>query len=84
MSARLGYAYPERLSGVHLNFLPLRRDAGLVEDPTVEERRYLNELALFLHEEAGHPAANLGLRPDRLARGVGCLDHREVPRLVRQ
>ena len=69
VSARLGYAYPERLSGVHLNFLPLRRDAGLVEDPTIEERRYLNELALFLHEEAGYQAIQ-GTRPQTLAYGL--------------
>lgn len=69
MSARLGYPYPERLSGVHLNFLPLRRDAGLVEDPTVEERRYLDELALFLHEEAGYQAIQ-GTRPQTLAYGL--------------
>lgn len=69
VSARLGYAYPERLSGVHLNFLPLRRDAGLVEDPTVEESRYLDELALFLRKEAGYQAIQ-GTRPRTLAYGL--------------
>lgn len=51
--ARLGFAHPERLTGIHLNFLPLRRDAGLVADPDPAERRYVEELSAFLREEAG-------------------------------
>lgn len=66
VSARLGFAHPERLSGIHLNFLPLRRDAGLPADPTPEESRYLDELALFLREEAGYQAIQ-GTRPQTLA-----------------
>lgn len=66
VSARLGFAFPERLVGVHLNFLPLRRDAGLATDPTPEERRYLDELAVFLREEAGYQAIQ-GTRPQTLA-----------------
>jgi pimeloyl-ACP methyl ester carboxylesterase len=66
VSARLGYAYPERLTGIHLNFLPLRRDAGLVADPTPDERRYVEELSGFLREEAGYQAIQ-GTRPQTLA-----------------
>lgn len=69
VSARLGFAYPERLSGIHLNFLPLRRDADLAPDPTPEERRYLEELAVFLREEAGYQAIQ-GTRPQTLAFGL--------------
>lgn len=66
VAARLGFAYPERLAGIHLNFLPLRRDAGLAPDPSPEERRYVEELACFLREEAGYQAIQ-GTRPQTLA-----------------
>jgi hypothetical protein len=66
VSARLGYAHPALISGIHLNFLPLRRDAGLASDPDPEERQYLDELALFLREEAGYQAIQ-GTRPQTLA-----------------
>jgi microsomal epoxide hydrolase len=66
VSARLGFAFPERLTGIHLNFLPLRRDAGLFADPSAEERRYAEELTLFLREEAGYQAIQ-GTRPQTLA-----------------
>lgn len=66
VSARLGFAYPERLAGIHLNFLPLRRDAGLAPSPSPEERRYVEELAVFLREEAGYQAIQ-GTRPQTLA-----------------
>ncbi|WP_370576487.1 alpha/beta fold hydrolase [Paracoccus sp. MC1854] len=69
MAARLGYAYPDRISGIHLNFLPLRHDAGLVDKPTAEEARYLQELAHFLREEAGYQAIQ-GTRPQTLAYGL--------------
>ena len=56
--------------------MPVRRDPTIVADPTPEERRYLDELALWLKEETGlpvdpgHAAADAGLRADRLARGL--------------
>ena len=40
ITSRLGWAYPERLIGIHLNLMPLRRDTRMVADPTPEERRY--------------------------------------------
>ncbi|MFC0339837.1 epoxide hydrolase family protein [Paracoccus niistensis] len=69
IAARLGHAYPDRISGIHLNFLPLRRDAELVAEPTPEEARYLQELAHFLREEAGYQAIQ-GTRPQTLAYGL--------------
>jgi pimeloyl-ACP methyl ester carboxylesterase len=69
VAARLGYACPDRISGIHLNFLPLRRDTGIVADPTPEEARYLQELAHFLREEAGYQAIQ-GTRPQTLAYGL--------------
>jgi microsomal epoxide hydrolase len=34
ITARLTYSYPERLSGIHLNLMPIRRDPPLVSNPT--------------------------------------------------
>ena len=73
ITARLGYAYPERLSGIHLNLMPVRRDPKMVSDPTPEESRYLEELQVWLKEETGYQwiqgtrPADAGLCADRLA-----------------
>jgi microsomal epoxide hydrolase len=69
LTARLGYAHPERVSGIHLNLLTLRRDPKMVADPTPEERRYLDELAVWLKEETGYQWIQ-GTRPQTLAYGL--------------
>jgi microsomal epoxide hydrolase len=69
IASRLGYAYSDRLIGVHLNLMPLRRDPAMVADPTPEERSYLDELATFLKEETGYQAIQ-GTRPQTLAFGL--------------
>ena len=66
VTSRLGYAYPERLIGIHLNLLPLRRDPAMLADPTAEERRYLESLAHWLKEETGYQWIQ-GTRPQTLA-----------------
>jgi pimeloyl-ACP methyl ester carboxylesterase len=66
VTARLGVAHGEHLIGLHLNLLPLRRDPKMVADPTPEERRYLEELALWLKEETGYQWIQ-GTRPQTLA-----------------
>jgi microsomal epoxide hydrolase len=66
ITARLGYAYPERLSGIHLNLMPVRRDPKMVSDPTPEESRYLEELQVWLKEETGYQWIQ-GTRPQTLA-----------------
>jgi pimeloyl-ACP methyl ester carboxylesterase len=53
-AARMGYAHAERLIGVHVNFLAVRRDPGMVKDPTPEERVFLDELSHWLNEETGY------------------------------
>ncbi len=68
VAARLGYAYPDRISGIHLNLLPLRRDPGIAP-ATPEERRYLQELGVFLTEETGYQRIQ-GTRPQTLAFGL--------------
>jgi microsomal epoxide hydrolase len=66
VTARLGYAYPERLSAIHLNMMPVRRDPTMVSNPTPEESRFLNELKLWLKEETGYQWIQ-GTRPQTLA-----------------
>lgn len=66
VTARLGYAYPERLSGIHLNLMPIRRDPQMLSNPTPEESRFLEELQLWLKEETGYQWIQ-GTRPQTLA-----------------
>jgi pimeloyl-ACP methyl ester carboxylesterase len=66
ITARLGYVYPERLSGIHLNLMPIRRDPTIVSNPTPEESRFLDELQLWLKEETGYQWIQ-GTRPQTLA-----------------
>jgi microsomal epoxide hydrolase len=66
VASRLGYAHPAHLAGIHLNLLPLRRDPAMVADPSLEERRYLEELAAWLKEETGYQWIQ-GTRPQTLA-----------------
>ncbi|HET6469606.1 MAG TPA: epoxide hydrolase [Geminicoccaceae bacterium] len=66
VTARLGHAHAERLIGIHLNLLPVRREPALVSDPAPEERRFLDELAHWLKEETGYQWIQ-GTRPQTLA-----------------
>ncbi len=69
ITSRLGWAYPERLTGIHLNMMPLRRDFRDKDALSAEEKRYLEELALFLKEETGYQWIQ-GTRPQTLAFGL--------------
>ena len=66
VASRLGHAHSERMIGIHLNLMPLRRDPHMVADPTPEERRYLDQLAAWLKEETGYQWIQ-GTRPQTLA-----------------
>jgi microsomal epoxide hydrolase len=65
----LGHRYPERLTGIHLNLLAVRRDPKMVESPTPEEKTYLEQLAHFLKEETGYQWIQ-GTKPQTLAFGL--------------
>jgi pimeloyl-ACP methyl ester carboxylesterase len=69
ISSRLGYAYPERVAGIHLNMMPLRRETADVDDRDPEQARYRLELEHWLKEEAGYIAIQ-GTRPQTLAYGL--------------
>ena len=66
ITAWLGAHRAPHVSGIHLNLLPLRRDAAMFANPTDEERRYLAELEAFLKEETGYQWIQ-GTRPQTLA-----------------
>ncbi len=64
ISSVLGHRYPERLIGIHLNLLVVRRDPKITEDKT-----YLRQLNHFLKEETGYQAIQ-GTKPQTLAYGL--------------
>jgi microsomal epoxide hydrolase len=66
VASRLGYAHHERMIGIHLNMMPIRRDPNMMADPSAEERAYLDQLALWLKEETGYQWIQ-GTRPQTLA-----------------
>ena len=65
VTSRLALVHPERIVGVHLNLLPLRRDPKLPA-ASEAEARYLGELKHWLKEETGYQAIQ-GTRPQTLA-----------------
>jgi pimeloyl-ACP methyl ester carboxylesterase len=66
ITSRLACDHPERLIGIHLNLMPLRRDPAMVANPTPEEKKYLQELTVFLKEETGYQWIQ-GTKPQTLA-----------------
>ncbi|MGO9829050.1 MAG: epoxide hydrolase family protein [Myxococcaceae bacterium] len=68
ISTYLGYAYPKRVLGVHLNLLALHRKAPAGES-TAEETAYFEALRHFQSEEGGYQHQQ-GTRPQTLAYGL--------------
>jgi microsomal epoxide hydrolase len=68
IASRMGFAYPERLIGIHLNLLAARRDRAGAGD-TPEDRAFADELASWLREETGYQWIQ-GTRPQTLAFGL--------------
>ena len=66
VSSVLGLKYPERLIGIHLNLLAVRRDAHAVKNPSAEEAAFLEQLKHFLKEETGYQWIQ-GTKPQTLA-----------------
>ena len=69
ITSRLGAAHADKLVGIHLNLLALRRDPKMLVGPTPEEARFADELAHWLKEETGYQAIQ-GTRPQTLAFGL--------------
>ena len=66
VTSRLGFAFSERMIGIHLNFLAVRRDPKMVANPTPEEKVFLKQLNHFLKEETGYQWIQ-GTKPTTLA-----------------
>jgi pimeloyl-ACP methyl ester carboxylesterase len=68
-ASRMGYAHADKLIGIHVNLLAVRREPNMLSDPTPEERNYLGELAHWLKEETGYQWIQ-GTRPQTLSFGL--------------
>jgi pimeloyl-ACP methyl ester carboxylesterase len=66
VTARLGFAHPDQLAGIHLNLLPISRDPRAIATPTEDEARYAEELQRWLHDETGYQWIQ-GTKPQTLA-----------------
>jgi len=66
IASNMGARHADRLIGIHLNLLAVRRDPDAVKDPTPEEARYLDQLRHFLKEETGYQWIQ-GTKPQTLA-----------------
>ncbi|HEX2439655.1 MAG TPA: epoxide hydrolase [Methylomirabilota bacterium] len=65
----LGAAYPDRLAGIHVNLLAVRRDQTPPATPTEEEKSYLAQLNHWMREETGYMQIQ-GTKPQTLAYGL--------------
>ncbi|MEA2883365.1 MAG: hypothetical protein QOH32_2621 [Bradyrhizobium sp.] len=67
VASRLGYAYAERMIGIHINLMMAAgRDPADFPNPTEEEQNYLTELKRWLREETGYQWIQ-GTKPQTLA-----------------
>jgi pimeloyl-ACP methyl ester carboxylesterase len=66
ITAWLGANRPEHVAAIHLNLMPLRRDATAFANPSDAERRYVEQMQAWLREETGYQAIQ-GTRPQTLA-----------------
>jgi len=66
VASGLGYAYADRMIGIHINLMIASRDPAAFPDPDEEERRYLADVAHWTREETGYQWIQ-GTRPQTLA-----------------
>jgi microsomal epoxide hydrolase len=69
VTSRLGFQFPERTIGIHLNLLAVRRDPKMLVNPTADEKIFLDKLNHFLKEETGYQWIQ-GTKPQTLAFGL--------------
>ena len=65
----LGADHAQSIIGIHLNLMPLRRDAILTDAPSPQEQAYLKELDAFRTHEMGYQWIQ-GTKPQTLAYGL--------------
>jgi microsomal epoxide hydrolase len=66
VTSRLGYQFGQRIVGIHLNMLAVRREPKMLADPTPDEKIFLQQLEHFLKEETGYQWIQ-GTRPTTLS-----------------
>ncbi len=70
ISAYLAYSVPERMVGIHINLLPLRREPpNPQEQSTPEMEAFRKELDHWMREETGYSTIQ-GTKPQTLAYGL--------------
>lgn len=69
VTTRLGYQFPERLAGIHVNLLTVRRDPKLMLSVAAEDKAYLAQLDHWLKEETGYQMIQ-GTKPTTLSFGL--------------
>ncbi len=69
ITSRLGAMHADKLLGIHVNLLAVRRDAKTLADPTPDEQQFLDELASWLKDGTGYQWIQ-GTRPQTLAFGL--------------
>jgi len=69
VTSRLGAVHADKMLGIHVNLLTVRRDPKMITDPTPQERRYLDDLNRWLKEDTGYQWIQ-GTRPQTLAVGL--------------
>jgi len=65
-AACLGALHAEKLIGIHVNMLAVKRDPTLFVNPTAEEQEYRGKLEHWLREETGYQSIQ-GTKPQTLA-----------------
>ena len=69
LASVMGLRFPQRLTGIHLNLLAVRRDPKMVEKANAQEKIYLDQLNNFSKEDIGYQWIQ-GTRPQTLAFGL--------------
>jgi len=69
IASALGVHHASKLLGIHINLLSIRPDLPPPENPTEEEARYFQEVAVWVREETGYQWIQ-GTRPQTLAFGL--------------
>lgn len=69
ITTRLALDHPDRLAGIHITLLAVRRDLPAPSRPTDEERAFLEELSRWQRRETGYQWIQ-GTKPQTLAYGL--------------
>ena len=69
ITSRLGAVHPDKLIGIHVNLLAVRRDPKMLSNPSPQEQQFLSELEVWIKEETGYQWIQ-GTRPQTLAFGL--------------